>query len=66
MPIVKVEMLEGRSVAQKRELVETFTKEMARICGCKPEGIYIVIDEVKKENWSMGGQLYSDKYPEKQ
>ncbi len=31
MPIVRVELFEGRSVQQKRELVEVFTREMARI-----------------------------------
>lgn len=64
MPIVRVELFEGRSVQQKRELVEVFTREMARICACSPEGIHIVIDDVKKENWGLGGQLASDKYPE--
>jgi 4-oxalocrotonate tautomerase len=38
---------------------------MARISGCAPESVYIVIDDVKKENWGAGGQLCSDKYPEK-
>ena len=65
MPIIRVEMLEGRSVEQKRELSEVFTRELARISKCSTEGVVIVIDEVKKENWSVGGQLFTDKYPEK-
>lgn len=65
MPIVRIEMWEGRTVEQKRELVEVYTREMARICGGSPDSIYIVIDDVKKENWGAGGQLCSDKYPEK-
>ncbi len=64
MPIIRVEMLEGRSREQKRELVETFTRELARICGCAPEGVFVVIDDVKKENWGVGGQLCADKYPD--
>lgn len=45
MPIVHVEMWEGRSLEQKRE------------------SVYIVIQDVKKENWGAGGRLCSDKYP---
>jgi 4-oxalocrotonate tautomerase len=64
MPIIRVEMLEGRSLAQKRELTETFTRELTRICGCKPEGVFVVIDEVNKDNWGVGGKLCADLYPD--
>ncbi|MFW5501218.1 MULTISPECIES: 4-oxalocrotonate tautomerase [unclassified Maridesulfovibrio] len=64
MPVIKVEMFEGRTIEQKRELVEVLSKETARITGCSVESIYVVIDEVKKENWGAGGELCSDKYPD--
>ncbi|WP_320007595.1 4-oxalocrotonate tautomerase [Maridesulfovibrio sp.] len=64
MPVIKVEMFEGRSIDQKRELVEVLSKETARITGCSVESIYVVIDEVKKENWGAGGELCSDKFPD--
>lgn len=64
MPIIRVEMLEGRSVEQKRELIEVFTRELSRICGCCSDGVVVVIDEVHKDNWAVGGKLLSDKYPE--
>jgi len=63
MPVIRVEMWEGRTVEQKRELVEVFSREMARICGCSIDSVYIVIKDVKKENWGAGGMLCSDKYP---
>lgn len=63
MPIIRIEMFEGRSLDQKRELVSVLTRETARIAGCAPESIYIVIEDVKKENWGAGGKLCSDKYP---
>ena len=65
MPIIRVEMWEGRSVEQKRELVDVFTRELVRICGGTTDGVYVVIDEIKKDNWGAGGQLCSEKYPEK-
>ena len=64
MPIIRVEMWEGRSKNQKRELVKSFSKEMARITGCGVDSIYVVIDEIKKENWGAGGELCSEKYPD--
>ena len=64
MPIVRVEMWEGRSVNQKRELVEVLSRETARITGCDISSIYMVIEDVKKENWGAGGQLCSDKHPD--
>ncbi len=64
MPVIKVEMFEGRTIEQKRELVEVLSNETARITGCSVESIYVVIDEVKKENWGAGGELCSDKYPD--
>ncbi|MGQ0503035.1 MAG: 4-oxalocrotonate tautomerase [Panacagrimonas sp.] len=65
MPIIRVEMWEGRTLEQKRELVDVFTREMVRICGGNAGSVYVVIDDVKKENWGAGGQLCSDKFPEK-
>ncbi len=64
MPIVRIEMWEGRTLEQKRELVAVYTREMARITGCSETSVYVVIDDVKKQNWGAGGLLCSDKYPE--
>ncbi|MEM9807492.1 MAG: 4-oxalocrotonate tautomerase [Cyanobacteria bacterium P01_D01_bin.56] len=64
MPIIRVEILPGRTVEQKRELVEVLTRETARIAGCSEASIYVVIEDVKKENWGVGGELCSDKFPD--
>lgn len=64
MPIIRIEMWEGKTLEQKRELVEVYTREMSRITGNKPESIFVVIDEVKKENWGVSGMLCSDKFPD--
>ena len=57
MPMIHVEMLAGRSRAQKTELVEVFTREMARIAKCAPADIQIVFDEVARSDWAVGGVL---------
>lgn len=57
MPVVRVEMWEGRSVEQKRQLVESLSRETARITGCSLESIYVIIQDVPRTNWGSGGEL---------
>ena len=64
MPIIRVEMFEGRSVEKKRELVQALTKEMVRVTGVGEASVHVLIDEKKKENWAAGGELYADKFPD--
>jgi 4-oxalocrotonate tautomerase len=61
MPIVRVSMFEGRSIDQKRELVKLLTDAMVKVAGVSPAGVHVVIDEIKRENWSIGGLLSPDR-----
>ncbi len=63
MPVVTVQMYEGRTLDQKRELVQGITDVVARVTGNSPDGIHVIIDEVKRENWSIGGLLWPDRQP---
>jgi 4-oxalocrotonate tautomerase len=56
-------MLTGRSRDQKRALVKELTDAFVRTCGGKPEGLQIVIQEVVKEDWGVGGALVVDMHP---
>ena len=60
MPIIRVEMYEGRTVEQKRELAAALTSEACRILKCGPEQVHVVIDNISKENWALGGKLACD------
>jgi 4-oxalocrotonate tautomerase len=53
-------MFEGRSPEQKKKLVEEVTRVTAETLGCSPEAVDIIITEVKRENWSTGGKLWSE------
>ena len=61
MPIVRVEMFEGRSVEQKRELVRGITETVARVCGLSGDGIHVLIKEMSRENWGRGAVLHADR-----
>ena len=60
MPVIKVEMFEGRTDDQKKNLVKELTTSFINVCGGHPEGVHIVIQEHKKENWGVGGILSSE------
>ncbi len=61
MPVVRIEMYDGRSVDQKRQLVKEVTDVVARVTGNTPEGVHVIIEEVKRENWAIGGLLWPDR-----
>jgi 4-oxalocrotonate tautomerase len=61
MPIVTIQMFKGRSLEAKRELVERVTEAVAQAIDLKPETVTVLIEEHDKENWAVGGQLFSDR-----
>lgn len=61
MPFISVKMLEGRSKEQKRELVKSITDAVVDICGVKPEGTMVVIEEYPRDHWATGGVLISER-----
>lgn len=63
MPVVTVSMYDGRSLDQKRELAKGITEVVSRVTGVEPAGVHVVINEVKRENWSIGGLLWPDRQP---
>ncbi len=60
MPIVRVEMWAGRTVAQKRELARVFTEAMVNIAKTTPEATIIIFEDIARENWAQGGTIASD------
>ena len=61
MPMIKVELLKGRTVEQKREFAEVVTRETARILKCAQEVVDIVFQDIEKHDWANAGKLTSDK-----
>jgi len=59
MPVVIVEMWEGRTVEQKKQLVEGITSVMTNI-GIPPQAVHIIIKDNPKHNWATGGKLASE------
>lgn len=60
MPIVRIEMLPGRSIAQKRELARVITDAVCNIAHATPEATTILFSEYSVEDWATNGKLYVD------
>lgn len=59
MPYVNVRMVGTLTEKQKAEIAERYTKTLQDVAGKPPEYVYVVFDEVDRENWAMGGKLFS-------
>jgi 4-oxalocrotonate tautomerase len=59
MPIVRVEMWEGRTQDQKAELARAITDAVVRIAKTTPEATIVVFEDVARDNWATGGVLAS-------
>jgi len=60
MPTYHVEMLEGRTIEQKRKLVQEITRVTVEVLGGSPDSVDVLITDVKRENWATGGKLWTE------
>jgi 4-oxalocrotonate tautomerase len=61
MPYVKVELIKGRTEEQKAAMAEAITEALVKLGGAAPQSVWVVFDDVEKENWATGGKLMSRK-----
>jgi 4-oxalocrotonate tautomerase len=60
MPVVIVEMWEGRTIEQKKQLAKDITDAFIKI-GTPASAVQIILKDNPKSCWAQGGQLCSDK-----
>jgi len=60
MPTYHIEMLEGRTLEQKKKLVEAITRVTVEVLGGTADAVDILITDVKRENWATGGVLWTE------
>jgi 4-oxalocrotonate tautomerase len=61
MPTIRVEMFEGRTAEQKKNLVKALTDAVVETLGGKPEAVDILLFDIKRSDWATGGELWSEK-----
>ena len=65
MPVVRIDLWNGRDKEKKKELIEKVTSAVADAIGCPIEAVQVIINEVDKDNWGMGGAPASVKIPDR-
>ena len=60
MPIVQVEMFEGRNLDQKRAMVKEITEALVKTINCNAADVQVIVREMEKENFAVAGILSVD------
>ena len=60
MPIVQIEMFEGRTIEQKRKMADKVTAALVETLDCPKEAVTLIIREIKGEHYAEGGLLFID------
>ena len=61
MPLIRVEMLEGRTPEQKTALVKALTQAVVETLGSKPDVVDVMLFDIPRQNWATGGVQWSEK-----
>lgn len=60
MPLVHIELIEGRSSEQLKQLVQDVTDAITKNTGAPKEHVHIVLNEMQKDHYAVGGVLKSE------
>lgn len=55
MPIITVNILEGRTAEQKRALAEGITGAVVAALAAPPDDVRIIINDMKPDNYAIAG-----------
>ncbi|ACV61529.1 4-oxalocrotonate tautomerase [Desulfofarcimen acetoxidans DSM 771] len=61
MPFVHVELLEGKTLEQKREMAKGITDVIVKAGGVNPDSVYVIFKDLAKTELAKAGQLIADK-----
>lgn len=63
MPIANILMIEGRTREQKQALIRTVTSAIVESLGVKPDRVRVIVQEVPREHWGVGGTSVKEPNP---
>lgn len=56
MPIARIQIMEGRSTEQVEAMMQEVTQAIHRSLGAPLDSVRVIVEEVPKTHWSIGGQ----------
>lgn len=57
MPVVRITWFSGRTQKQKAELAKALTESIVKIGKTKAEDVWIIFEDIGKENWAFAGKM---------
>ena len=60
MPFAQIHIMEGRTDEQKRAVIEKVTAALVEAVGAPIETVRVLITEVPKTQWGIGGKSAKD------
>lgn len=66
MPVIHFNLIDNRTVEQKRELAKRVSETVCDVLQVKPESVRIAIHEVTPNDFSVGGVTLAEKLEQNQ
>lgn len=57
MPVVRIDLWEGRDGKIKEELIRRVTETVAQTLEIAEKSVWVILDETPKAHWGIGGKL---------
>lgn len=62
MPYINIQIVEDENTTEKKQaLIRGATQLMVDVLGRRPEGTYVVIQEIPAEDWGIGYQSIAER-----
>ena len=58
MPVVIIQLLEGRTQEQKDQIAKAVTDAIATIGKTKPENTHVIFNDTKGSDWFVAGKAH--------
>ncbi|WP_134704214.1 4-oxalocrotonate tautomerase [Ammoniphilus sp. YIM 78166] len=60
MPIINIQIAQGRTEEQIKELIQNLTNTASETLGAPKQNVRVIVTEVPKTHWGIGGTAMSD------
>ena len=61
MPVVKIDLWEGRGIEEKDALIREVTKAVCDSINVEPHDVVVILNEVSRDHWGVCGKRSSKK-----
>jgi 4-oxalocrotonate tautomerase len=55
MPVIRAQFWSGATTESKNAIAASITDVMVRHLSCPPEAVTVILEEIDKEDWFIGG-----------